>query len=191
MNALAAMIYTADESAFDDPETAIRRTRLYDALVEATENTRHHAYPEDGHFHHQHVNRWWITGAVDVDHKKITIVAYDQGITIPGSLPRWAGHNYVLKGLRRLLGWEPPPDDTTYDGARLRFAVTKPRSSTGLEERGKGLPLLKRIIDECAQGSLRIVSRCGEFVYETGKKPRSRQLQTPMAGTLIEWELWL
>lgn len=191
MDVLAAMIYAADASAFDDPEKAIRRTRLYDALVEATENTRHHAYPDDGAFAYPHVSRWWITGAVDVDHKKITIVAYDQGITIPASLPRWEGHSYVLKGLRRLLGWEPAPDDTSYDGARIRLAVTKPRSSTGLDERGKGLPLLKRIIDECSRGSLRIVSRCGEFVYESGRKPRSRQLQTPMAGTLIEWELWL
>jgi hypothetical protein len=117
---LADMIVKADAEAFDDPELAISRTRLFDALVEATENALHHAYPPDAPLPFR-VDRWWMTGAVYPEEKRMLIAVYDQGISIPGSLPQWAGYAWIRAGLQRLLrGSEPSPEDDTFDAERLR-----------------------------------------------------------------------
>jgi hypothetical protein len=185
------MIVAADAAAFQSPQSELQRLRLFDALVEATENSRQHAYPEEGVYEHEHVGRWWMTGAVDAKNKQIAIVVYDQGVSIPGSIHRWAGYGRVKRGLMWVFGQEPSPNDNAFDGARLHLAMSKQESSTGQSERGHGLQVVRRVIDECARGRLRIVSRAGEYVYETGKKPVARQLAVPLPGTLLEWNLWL
>ena len=187
---LAEMITAADIGALGDRNIAIQRIRLFDALVEATENSRHHAYPEHVRTFYQ-VQRWWMTGAVYSKEKRITIVVYDQGISIPGSLPGWSGFAWIEKILQRFLGRTLSAHDDTYDAYRLRLAMKKPRSSTGMSNRGKGLPLLKEVVDQCAYGRLRIISRRGALHYETGGRLNAETLETALPGTLIEWDLWL
>lgn len=187
---LGDMVVAADPGAIDDPTRLIRRLRLFEALVEATENAIHHAYPEELD-DRSIVRRWWMTGAVDAEEKRITIVVYDQGVSIPGSLPGWEGNGWIEKGLRRLLGHIPASDDPAYDPHRLRLAMAKPRSSTGKNERGKGLPLLKAVVSHCDHGRIRVLSRGGEFIQDKGGVGRAQSLQPPMTGTLVEWDLWL
>ena len=65
----------------------IGRLRLYEAIVEATENTMTHAYEESPRREEFVAKRWWMTGAVDPAEGKLTVVVYDQGATIPVRLP--------------------------------------------------------------------------------------------------------
>jgi hypothetical protein len=192
MKTLATMIVTADHvDALNDPITLAARLRLYSALVEACENTRRHAYPAAASFDPA-VRRWWMTGAVHRAEKRLTLVVYDQGVTIPGSLPSWLGYSWIKRALT-LLSLAPLQEgDPSRDGLVLRLAMNSPRSSsTGLEHRGKGFPAFKQVIKECERGKLRIVSRHGEFIYEKGRRPFGRQLESPLEGTLVEWDLWL
>lgn len=172
------------------PITGVDVPKLYAALIEATENTCWHAYPSDGTSFA--VRRWWMTGAANPVNRKITIVVYDQGVSIPARLNQWKHYGWVEKALRRLLGIVPADEDHRYDMERMRFAMGAPlSSSSGLIHRGKGFPAFKDVVDQCKFGRLRIVSRRGEFIYETGQKPTGKVLQTPLPGTLIEWNLSL
>jgi len=191
LSLIAEMIVSVDAEAIEAADTKLRRLRLFDALVEATENARHHAYPAHAHFDYERVSRWWMTGAVDQENKRLTMVVYDHGISIPGTIHHWAGYGRVRRGLMRLVGREPSPEDSSYDGIRLHLAMSTPVSSTRLEQRGKGLQVLKSVVDHCTRGRLRIVSRAGEYTYEIGRKPLGRQLPVVLPGTLIEWDLWL
>jgi hypothetical protein len=104
MKTLATMIVTADHvDALNDPITMAARLRLYSALVEACENSRRHAYPKTASINPA-VCRWWMTGAVNQAEKRLTLVVYDQGVTIPASLPGWLGYDsQVAFGQSRVL----------------------------------------------------------------------------------------
>lgn len=193
MTTLAEMVVGADPGGLRDAETRTARTRLYSALVEACENTRRHAYQGAERLHgRKSVARWWMTGSYDSTDKRVTLVVYDQGITIPRSLPHWDRFGSIARAISRVFGRPVPnPEDPSLDGFMLRTAMQIPRSSTGLEYRGKGFPAFKAVLDDCATGSLRIVSRSGEFILEKGKRPYVRQLELPLEGTLVEWDLRL
>jgi hypothetical protein len=190
MGTLAQMVVNVDPAAADDPLTFGSRLRLYAALVEACENARRHAYPETSGVD-KRVRRWWMTGAIHRADKRLTLAVYDQGVTIPANLPGWEGYPWIKRAFRRLLGTQLADGDPKQDAVALRLAMDAPRSSTGLEHRGKGFPVYKEVIKECNRGRLRIVSRHGEFIYEKGRRPAGRQLVTALDGTLVEWDLWL
>jgi hypothetical protein len=189
---LADMMVRVDPDLLDAGEFDEARLQLFGALVEATENTRLHAYPVDWE-DPESVRRWWMTGAVDAREKRLTLIVYDQGMSIPASLPKWAGYAQIEAGLRRLFRNRDRPhsDSGALDAISLRFAMAIRRSSSGLENRGKGLHVFKDVIDRCRDGKLRIISRRGEFVYEKGRRPRATLLATPLPGTLVEWDLKL
>jgi hypothetical protein len=191
METLAEMVVKADPDLLKS-EITDARLQLYGALVEATENTRLHAYPPDWP-DPETVQRWWMTGAVNGAEKRLTLIVYDQGISIPGSLPKWAGYDQIEKIIRRLYRGQRPPDSTggELDAVNLRLAMSIRRSSSGLVNRGKGLHVFRDVVDRCREGRLRIISRRGEFVYEKGRRPRARLLATPLVGTLVEWDLRL
>jgi hypothetical protein len=188
LEALAQIIKSLDREEELDATLAASRKRLFGALVEATENTRVHAY--EGVDDPAAVHRWWMTGAVDRAKKELTIMVYDQGISIPASLPLWKGYPWIHKAFSRMLGQVPPAEDQSYDGTRIRLAMGAPlSSSSGLPYRGKGFPAYKDVVHQCRSGRLRIISRRGEFIYETGKRARAKVLETPLLGTLVEWNL--
>lgn len=191
LDVLAGMIAGLEVGAGGNEETVLARMRLYDALVEATENTVQHAYPEN--FGDAcTVRRWWMTGAVDSRENRLTLVVYDQGATVPARLPDWELYPKLKRWMNLLFQSDRPADgDVTLDSVALRLAMTTPRSSTGETHRGKGFPAFLTVIRECKRGRLRVVSRCAEFTFETGRKARSRQLTNALGGTLVEWDLWL
>lgn len=187
---VAEMIVQADPDGLLDEVVTQARLRLYSALVEACENTRRHAYHE-GEGYPPEIRRWWMTGAVHQVEKRLTLVVYDQGATIPFRLPGWEGFALVQRALALVGLAAPMQGSTALDGIMLRIAMTVPRSSTREPHRGQGFPAFLQVVKGCERGRLRVVSRSGEFTYEKGKPARGRQLPVPLAGTLVEWDLWL
>ncbi len=190
VSTLADMIIEAHNVTTPTPEPTSEMHRLFDALIEAMENVLKWAYPDAQNA--TMVKNWWMTGAVDASNKRLTIVVYDQGVSIPARLPEWAGYSLVKKGFKRLFGDGVEIRDQQHDAAQMHLAMSARLSSaTGMPHHGKGFPAFKTAVDICKKGRLRIISRRGEFIYETGSKAVGRVLNTPLQGTLIEWDLWL
>lgn len=165
---------------------------LYDAMVEALANTKHHAYPKDHYFPMPHVPGWWMTGLADAV-GKLTIMVCDQGVTIPGSLSNphsdWQLYSNWQKLCLRATGRTPSTDDTSIDGAAIAAAVKVGRTSTNLSYRGRGLKTFETVLDVCRQGTLTIRSRCGEYKKAKGRSATFLSRSTPLHGTLITWQL--
>lgn len=172
------------DTVFGDP-------RLYEAMIEALANTRHHAYPELHEFPEPHFPGWWMTGYVDNDSMLITV--YDKGISIPAALAdpanAWQHHAGWERLMGRLLGRMPHPSDMTADGAAIAAAMKVGRSSTGLEFRGRGLKTFEDALDAFPGGRLTIRSRAGEYRKDRGSKGRYNTRPTAIDGTLIIWRV--
>ncbi|MCK1507193.1 hypothetical protein [Bradyrhizobium sp. 18] len=172
------------DTVFGDP-------RLYEAMIEALANTRHHAYPEGHSFSEPHFPGWWMTGFVD--EKSMLITVYDKGISIPAALadPRnaWEHHAGWEKLMARLLRRDVSISDTSADGAAIAAAMKVGRSSTGHEFRGRGLKTFEDALDAFPRGRLTIRSRAGEYRKDSGSKGRYTTRPTPIDGTLIIWRV--
>ncbi len=93
------------------------RLNLYTAVLEAMQNVIDHAYV-DRFFHGiRHVKAWWLGAAADRLNRELTVTLYDQGITIPVSLPFRQGTPLLGDALRKLFGLDYDPEDTKYDAA--------------------------------------------------------------------------
>ena len=175
---------------------------LYGAMVEAVGNVVNHAYPASGSFRYPHIGRWWITGAVDTEARTTTVIVFDQGVTIPVSLPSWSKYSGVVKrlalaageivnaSLGRSLGL-PLASDPGQDAAAIHAAVEESVSSTEEGHRGHGLAQMRDFVEQCRDGRLRIMSRNGEVIYRPGKDPERRYFDVSIGGTLVEWNLQL
>lgn len=168
---------------------------LYGAMIEAVVNVVRHAYPTDGSYVYQPVGRWWMGGAVDREARWTTAMVFDQGVTIPISLPNWHHYGGVLRRLAARaaqgVGIAPAPGDPKSDGQAIAAAVDESVSSTGSSHRGRGLAQMRDFVDQCQEGYLRIMSRFGEVVFRPGLRPDVRSHGTSIGGTLIEWNVLL
>ncbi|WP_133118161.1 hypothetical protein [Rhizobium hidalgonense] len=166
----------------------------YGGMFEAILNSNNWAYPEDHVWDFPVLPNWWITGAVDTKSNEVTVCAFDQGVTIPVSLPRWTHWSpFELRGKRLIerLKLSKPIDDPSNDGIAIQLAMKIARTSSNLPQHGKGLHTMVEVVERAQRGRLRILSRNGEFIWETGQKPRSRTHDHPLRGTLVEWQLQL
>jgi Histidine kinase-like ATPase domain len=185
-NLLDALASLFQELGLEESEANLH---LYGVLSEAMENVVHHAYPEGVQYPFQHVGRWWMTGAVKRSERRLTASIFDQGVSIPGSLPRWRQYASFMSRVRQRVGFVPGPKDPSYDGQAIEAALTEAATSTDAKFRGKGLALMKGFIDDCQDGQLRIVSRNGEVVYRRGDQPIVKNHAISLGGTLIEWDV--
>ena len=174
--------------------------RLYGAMVEAVGNVVNHAYPKDGVFSYPHIGRWWMTGAVDRVARSTTAVVFDQGVTIPCSLPTWNRYAGVQRRVLTTIGQMfdqavgsslgiPLPSDPRADAFAILAAVEESVSSTEEAHRGHGLAQMREFVNQCREGRLRIMSRNGEVIYRPGKPPETRAFDVSIGGTLIEWSV--
>jgi hypothetical protein len=166
----------------------------YGGMLEAILNSHSWAYPDDASFRYPVLPRWWLTGAVDVKTNTVIVCVYDQGVSIPVSLPRWTSWNtFELRGKKLIerLKLSRPIDHYSNDGLAIELAMKISRSNTNLPQHGKGLHTMVEVAQRARHGSLRIMSRNGEYVWETGKRPRSMTHEHPLRGTLVEWQLQL
>lgn len=166
---------------------------LYEALIEALANTRHHAYPEGLLYREPHYPGWWMTGFLDYQAKSMTIAVYDRGVTIPITLAdptnEWEHYPHWRRLMMRATGRTPTLQDTSADGASIAAAMKVGKSSTGLDFRGRGLKAFEDALSMSGEGVLTIRSRSGEYVRERGSKARYRSHSTPIDGTLITWRV--
>ncbi len=103
--ALANMVF-ADMPQDADAAAIAARMTVYGPLVEAIENTILHAYPAS--FDSLMVKRWWMTGAVNLSERHVNIVVYDQGMSIPATLPAWSEWRWIERHLARFhRRWGP------------------------------------------------------------------------------------
>lgn len=135
--------------------------------------------------------RWWVAATLAPLTNNLTVVVYDQGLTIPKSLgSRIWYHDMVTKisALWRGIGKGDDWDESQWIAAALEYR----RSRSRLDHRGKGLPQMVDILDHCPDGSLRIVSGAGSCYIAKGcEVVEEAQLRNPIRGTLIEWKLSL
>lgn len=181
----------AGSSGVEEGETLLGRSRVYDGLGEAIQNVQDHAYPvwltDDGL-----ARKWWMTGSVEPSKKRFTIAIYDHGISIPVSLPRWTKYDEFRASVAKSVGGQYNPTDTPQrDGETIAQAVELGRSSTGKAYHGKGLPVIRDIIDNCRSGTVRIISRNGSYSCTAGETPKLAAHTSPLRGTLVEWDMLL
>jgi hypothetical protein len=159
----------------------------YGGMIEASLNSKNWAYPPNHQWDFPPLRRWWMTGAIDVLERSLTLVVYDQGVSIPASLPNWVHWPEVLRKFSRITSRLPFLKEN--DALSLRLAMKTARTSTALPQHGKGLATMVEVASRAKVGRLRILSRSGEYIWMTGTRPVSNTLKVPIEGTLIEWKL--
>lgn len=162
---------------------------LYDAIMEGLVNTIHHAYPSTHSFDEPHFPNWWMTGFIDRESRWFTVMVFDQGLSIPATLPNWKHFSTFRRRWSRLFGVEPNSDDTSRDGVAIRMAMKVGKTQTNEETRGKGLHAMEEAVNLCDDGELAIFSRCGEYRKTTGRTGRHVNRNIPIGGTLIVWSM--
>lgn len=161
---IKGMAALADSSGLEDSNDLLMRSRVYDGLGEAIQNVWDHAYPLGAFDEYPVAKKWWMTGSVQPSKKRFTIAIYDHGVSIPVSLPRWKRFAEFRMGFAKTLGLEYDITSTRYDGETIAQAVQLGQSSTGQPWHGKGLPVIKNIVDNCkGGGTVRILSRNGRY----------------------------
>ncbi|MES0861575.1 hypothetical protein ABLN87_04385 [Ruegeria sp. SCPT10] len=160
---------------------------VYEAVVEAIHNTGQHAYPENGEFKYTPlVGSWWVTaGFTPADHE-IRVVAFDQGVGIPNTLPRWGLFEQVVTMLSDLSSEvsELLKEDARMIAAALAVSRT---SKSKIMGRGQGLSDVVAPIDELGVGRVRILSGGGGILYKNEGDIELLSLGKHIGGTLIEW----
>ena len=162
------------------------RMHLCSGIFEAITNTSHHAHNDNYKHLNDKLNRWWISASINMKKDEIKVVCYDRGATIPVTI-----RNSDKKWKSIQSFWQDLFSQYS-DGEIIHAAMELKRTSTHLEERGKGLPELLRLIDQNNQGILRIYSGMGmaEFApIKEKKKPKISKLPKKMCGTLVEWSI--
>jgi hypothetical protein len=159
------------------------KSSFFRSLSEAMTNVSQHAYPEDWPSHKVKViaKGWWMLGHINKLRRELKVMIVDQGIGIPRSLPRKYTMEVIAHALS-LLGFMSPTDSEM-----IRAAMEVGRSRMGQENRGKGLNDLKKLIQVCGSGRLRILSNRGEYVYTEGGAERLVTHDDSINGTFIEW----
>lgn len=154
---------------------------IYDGLVEALKNSKHHAYSEPGQWFGVDPGTWFMTGSYNKVEKRLVAAVFDLGVGIPHTLPR----SGVWEHVRPLLSLGLTSDD----GKMIAAAMEYGRTRTTLRERGRGLPIIMRLLDH-HKGYLRIVSGKGEAMYDSLTRTiQATSHRESIGGTLIEWSI--
>lgn len=128
-----------------------------------------------------------MSGAADKVRRRLTLSIYDQGITIPVTLPVIWPIQRIADVFNRLFRRSYNPASNEYDGDALQAAMTLSATSTGQSERGKGLSKIRNVVANCGGGRLRLISRRGNYIYENGVDTYST-VNAPLMGTYVEIE---
>lgn len=153
----------------------------YIALTEAMTNVAQHAYKENSGDISLY-QMWWLSGAYEKLSKKLTVMFYDQGLTIPGTLPfskKWDKlKDFIVEGAT--------------DSDKIQAAFEIGNSQTHQPYRGKGLIQLLGPIKSRPNGSILVVSRYGIYRYDKVNDQiteEKRNNDVPLMGTFIEWTI--
>ena len=170
-------------------------TDINSAVSEAMINVARHAYPEQ--FIEMSPNvclrQWWMSAKANKCDNTLTIAIYDQGATIPGTLPRreWFYETVGAAMSALVPNYERGRESGTIDHEFINYSMKKGKTQTKDARRGLGLPQMQGLIDICPDGTLSILSRRGLYKYGKNVGVFKRSLDCGLEGTLVEWELTL
>lgn len=163
------------------------------AIGEAMSNVSAHAYPMDyiSTSDYVTVKRWWVTARIDRSISKLTLVIYDQGASIPGTLQK--KDNFIVNFTRWIRGifTASTINHGNLDHEYIDYSMISGKTQTQTEGRGLGLPQMQDLLDKCTDGTLTVISRRGLCRYKKGTKVQKIPLETGLEGTLVEWDLQL
>ncbi|MBA43262.1 MAG: hypothetical protein CMF62_04535 [Magnetococcales bacterium] len=158
---------------------------MYGGIEEAVTNVSQWAY-KTGDYPFEIKERWWFAASYNRLLKRVTIMVYDHGIGIPDSLPlRWAEK---LKDWTARLGLSG-----LNDSHLIEAAVEIPRTASGADYRGKGLPKMKKLLERFDRGGLCVYSGFGEYriSYQDNEFVSHKvEHSNSLGGTLIAWEVY-
>lgn len=164
--------------------------QLITALSEAISNMIHHAYPVDMPLSYPFLNSLWVSATANRKNNTLTVVAYDQGASIPVTYPRINRIEKVGRYLGRVL-IRQTAFDYQNDDKYIRAAMKYGGSRTDEAHRGKGLPQMLETIKHIGSGRMKVYSRGGWCEKSASGKLSSGSHQHSIGGTLIEWSLEL
>ena len=167
---------------------------LNTAIGEAMINVRRHAYQEPFEPRQAYVPRWWFTASADRASRRITAVLYDQGATIPVTLPKHKNwFDWIVNALAGEARCEPGTErrlqNLLSDDEAIRYAMREGTTQTDEPGRGKGLPQMLKLIGSYGAGDLMVMSRNGLFKFGSDAGTYQELLPYSIGGTLVEWEI--
>lgn len=160
-----------------------QKLNLFDGLSEAFTNTTQHAYDEKNR---QDFDKWWITAAYKEKDKKLVVSMYDRGKSIPSTMR--TGKKWVFLNERKHTKHHKlikTAMEASFDNTQTT------RTQTQQKNRGKGLKQLLDFIKN--NGQLTIISNKGycrfKVLDERLTTTHQKELEYPLQGTLIEWQI--
>lgn len=163
-------------------------TFLHSGISEAVTNVSHHAYPDNVQVSDK---SWYLTGSFDQEKNSLKVAFYDQGIGIPKSLPA----SKIWEVVVAYLSKKQAHLEKYKDEMLIKAAVKVDRTSTGEDDRGKGLQDLEVFIRQIGHGHLTIMSYQGLYEFNidgSGEEHiKTRNFDMPLQGTLIIWSVIL
>lgn len=167
---------------------------LYDVLAEAFTNVRHHAFPA-GRQIFDELKRWWLFSRYEAPKEgkrgNLYIAIYDIGVGIQNSMrSQLKTGEWVLDVQDEILSMLSSQHSPRLERVLLKRAVEHERSSTGLKNRGLGLPEMKEFVMSTQGGRLYILS--GEAQYSCIQESGAGEVFecfNGFPGTLILWSL--
>lgn len=155
---------------------------LFGAITEAITNVSQWAYNGFEQSVPEVIRgRWWFLASYNLERRRFSILVFDHGQGIPTTLRR--------------IGWEKLakflPNEMFTDADAIEAAFKIPRSATGEQHRGKGLPEMRALLEKFSRGSMRVVSGRGEYIYDCGDGSIAKKTyRHDIGGTLIAWEIF-
>lgn len=160
----------------------LARSRLVVAIKEAMSNTLDHAHPQSDQGNTMR-NRWWLSSWVNLIDREVTVVFYDQGVGIPSTLDALSFEKIAAAFYNLFkLKFDTQPSDSQMIAAATEYH----RSGKG-DGRGRGFTDMKRFIDICCDGELRVLSNRGKYHYMKGQQEIPADALSSLGGTVVEW----
>jgi hypothetical protein len=159
---------------------AVARGRLVGAIKEAMGNVSDHAYRNTTSYQSMK-KRWYMSSRVDTEKHEVMIMLYDQGSGIPSTLDA-----DLIERITAALSGNMDRNLHASDGYIIKLATEIWRTGTGQSGRGRGFRDMKRFIDLCPEGELRVLSNRGRYTYVGGNE-NFDDLALSSGGTMIEW----
>lgn len=154
------------------------KRRMYGAVVEGLGNIFEHAFDVAPPFPIWG-RRGWLGAVVNPSGNQFTLMVFDQGAGIPSTLPLSVVEQ--LKALGQLRG--------SSDGDVIAAATRLRRTSTRQSGRGKGFETMRRFIDSCDDGELRVYSNRGAYLYQGEGEHILTDVDDTLGGTLVLWRI--
>jgi anti-sigma regulatory factor (Ser/Thr protein kinase) len=158
----------------------VARGRLVGAIKEAMGNVNEHAYVNLTKYQSMK-RRWYLSSRIDIENHEVMIMLYDQGVGIPETIDA-----DLLETIRAALAGGTDMKLHVSDGYTIKLATEIWRTATGQGGRGRGFRDMKRFVDHCNDGQLRVLSNRGSYTYITNSESFD-DLPLSSGGTIIEW----